>query len=85
MLKDNVLRKKLQWYDLKPVTGMTKAQGQIRFSLRYNGKIFLDRKNSTKSRENKENGKPVERPLGIVMKKGPRRPKRWPLFRRSES
>ena len=69
MLKDNVLRKKLQWYDLKPVTGMTKAQGQVRFSLRYNGKIFLDRKNSTKNRENKENGKPVERPLGIVMKK----------------
>ena len=69
MLKDNILRKKLQWYDLQPVTGMTKAQGQIRFSLRYNGKIFLDRKNSTKNKENKENGKPVDRPKGIIMKK----------------
>ena len=70
MLKNNVLRKKLQWYDLEVMSGMTKVQGQIRFSLRYTGKVFMDKKNK-KNDKNKENNKNkiTERPKGVIMKK----------------
>ncbi len=52
------------------MSGMTKVQGQIRFSLRYTGKVFMDKKNK-KNDKNKENNKNkiTERPKGVIMKK----------------
>jgi|UPI00048CA89E hypothetical protein len=47
MREEKCTRKKLQWYDLNRMSGMPTVKGQVRFSLRYTGKLEEEKAKTT--------------------------------------